>query len=74
MRLAPVLKAPLLTVPINEISYESTITGKTERSPFAVAVMGTPGTDLSLMDIILKVLEHTGISPTVKTGKSMYQC
>ncbi|KAK5096304.1 hypothetical protein LTR70_003057 [Exophiala xenobiotica] len=70
--LAPVLKAPLLTVPIDEISYESTITGKTERLPFAVAVMGTPGTDLSLMDNILKVLEHAGISATVKTGKSIY--
>ncbi|KAL4939101.1 amidase signature domain-containing protein [Aspergillus oleicola] len=47
LALAPVLKAPALTVPIGEISFNSRISGNEEKLPFAVAVMSPPGIELT---------------------------
>ncbi|KAK5995289.1 Scytalone dehydratase-like Arp1-like protein [Cladobotryum mycophilum] len=72
LALAPVLHSPLLTVPIAEISYTSRITKVTEKLPFTVALMGTPGTDLQLLDTAIQILPALNIPTTVQTGRSMY--
>lgn len=59
-----VLKAFVVTVPINEATHESTIAGKTEKSPFAIAILSTPEMALSLMDKVPKVVERAGTRQT----------
>ncbi|KAJ4251076.1 hypothetical protein NW762_011727 [Fusarium torreyae] len=73
LSLAPVLHSPVLTVPIGEIPYHSRITECEEKLPFSVAVMGTPGTDLSLMDTVHSVLKKAGLPTSVETGKTLWR-
>ncbi|RKK89170.1 hypothetical protein BFJ68_g16775 [Fusarium oxysporum] len=70
--LAPVLHSPVLAFPIGEIPYHSRVTEREEKLPFAVAVMGVPGTDLTLMDTVRKVLKKAGLPTSVMTGKTMW--
>ncbi|KAK0631095.1 amidase signature domain-containing protein [Bombardia bombarda] len=72
LALAPVMKSPVLAVPIAEIPYHSRVTQQTEKLPFAVAVMGRPGTDIALVDTMLQVLKSAGLPTTVKAGKVMF--
>ncbi|KAI0396029.1 amidase signature domain-containing protein [Xylariaceae sp. FL0594] len=72
LAIAPVLNAPLLSVPIAELPYHSRITDKEETLPLVVALMSPKGTDLTLMDEVLKVLERWNMPTAVKTGSSMY--
>ncbi|KAJ8110763.1 hypothetical protein OPT61_g6474 [Boeremia exigua] len=58
--LSPILKAPELTVPIGEMSFNSKVSGNEERLPVAVSIIGPPGQDLYLIDLIAKVLRASG--------------
>ncbi|KAI1425310.1 amidase signature domain-containing protein [Xylaria sp. FL1777] len=73
LALGPVMNAPVLTVPIAELPYHSRITDQEEMLPFALAVMSPAGTDLALMDEVLKVLKRSGMPTIVKTGTSMFK-
>ncbi|KAM4057223.1 amidase [Hirsutella rhossiliensis] len=72
LALGPVMKSPVLAVPLTDIPYLSRITNQQERLPFVLAVMGKPGTDLALIDAIYSVLEKTGSPTAVKAGKLMF--
>lgn len=41
--LAPILKAPELTLPIGEVEYESRVSGIVGKLPIAVSLMGSHG-------------------------------
>ncbi|RMJ08483.1 hypothetical protein CDV36_011904 [Fusarium kuroshium] len=73
LAIAPVLQSPVLAVPIAEIPYHSRITEKEERMPFAVAIMGTPGTDLALLDVARNGLKRAGLPTFVETGKTIWK-
>ncbi|KAF3480209.1 uncharacterized protein GIQ15_05556 [Arthroderma uncinatum] len=68
----PVMKSPVLAVPIGEIPYESVVTKNKEKLPFVIAVMAPPGTDLLLMDSVRSTLESAGRPSTVRTGTTMF--
>ncbi|KAH7264620.1 amidase signature domain-containing protein [Fusarium solani] len=73
LAIAPVLQSPVLAVPIAEIPYHSRITEKEEKIPFAVAIMGTPGTDLALLDTARNWLTRAGLPTSVETGKTIWK-
>ncbi|KAM6478094.1 amidase signature domain-containing protein [Trichoderma sp. SZMC 28011] len=73
LALGPVMKSPVLAVPIAEIPYHSRISDREEKLPFAVALMGAPGTDLKLIDTAIQILQSLNLSTVVKTGRSMYE-
>ncbi|RSL54933.1 hypothetical protein CEP54_009624 [Fusarium duplospermum] len=73
LAIAPVLQSPVLAIPIAQIPYHSRITGKQERMPFAVAIMGTPGTDLALLDTARNGLTRAGLPTSVETGKTIWK-
>ncbi|KAI0115657.1 amidase signature domain-containing protein [Nemania sp. FL0031] len=70
--LGPVMKAPVLSIPIDEIPYHSRITDREEMLPFAVAVMSPAGTDIALMDEMFNVMKEAGMPTSVKPGRSMF--
>lgn len=71
--LSPILGAPELTVPSGEISYCSRISGKDEFLPVSVSVMGFPGTDLDLIDRVMKMMKHVGRPTKVHTGSRAFE-
>ncbi|KAI1127063.1 amidase signature domain-containing protein [Nemania abortiva] len=73
LTLAPTMSAPVLSVPIAEIPYHSHITDREEMLPFVVAIMGLAGTDIGLMDEVLKVMKESDMPTVVKTGRSMFK-
>lgn len=58
---------------VAEIPYHSRVTDREEKLPFTVAIMGNPGTDLSLIDMAHEVLKNLGLPTILKTGSSMYE-
>ncbi|KAL6895047.1 amidase signature domain-containing protein [Trichoderma evansii] len=72
LALGPVTKSPVLAIPITEIPYHSRVSNREEKLPFAVALMGTPGSDLQLFDTAIQIMSQLNIPTTVQTGRSMY--
>lgn len=72
LNMAPMMRAPELTAPVGEIQFHSTVTDRIEPLPIAVSIIGTPGMDLILADVVEKGLEAVGLPTWVKTGRSMY--
>jgi len=70
--LSPSIGAPELVVPIEQIPYDSKVTGKKEFLPFAVGIVGLPGTDLSLIDMVYECLRKVGRPTSVKTGSLIF--
>ncbi|PTB59993.1 hypothetical protein M431DRAFT_488772 [Trichoderma harzianum CBS 226.95] len=71
LALGPVMKSPVLAVPIAEIPYHSRVSDREEKLPFAVALMGAPGTDLKLIDTAIQILQSLNLPTVVRTGRSM---
>ncbi|KAL7934352.1 amidase signature domain-containing protein [Trichoderma chlorosporum] len=72
LALGPVMKSPVLAIPIAEVPYHSRVSQREEKLPFAVALMGTPGTDLKLLDTAIRILPSLNVPTTVRTGRSIY--
>ncbi|KAM0455117.1 hypothetical protein ACHAPV_008008 [Trichoderma viride] len=72
LALGPVTKSPVLAIPIAEIPYLSRVSGREEKLPFAVALMGTPGSDLQLIDTAIHIMSQLNLPTVVQTGRSMY--
>ncbi|KAL7917263.1 amidase signature enzyme [Trichoderma austrokoningii] len=72
LALGPVTQSPVLAIPIAEIPYQSRVSGREEKLPFAVALMGTPGSDLQLIDTSIQILLRLDIPTVVQTGRNMY--
>ncbi|KAK2737897.1 hypothetical protein FQN57_007348 [Myotisia sp. PD_48] len=66
--LAPILRAPELAIPISQMDYASKITGKPEKLPIVVSLMGSPGSDSQVLDWALSVLHKSGRPTKVGTG------
>ncbi|QYT04676.1 Glutamyl-tRNA(Gln) amidotransferase [Trichoderma simmonsii] len=72
LTLGPVMEAPVLAVPIGQTSFKSRVNQKEEFSPFTMALMGPPGTDIRLIRKVMKVMKSLEIPTKVKTGQFMY--
>lgn len=57
---------------VGDIACDSIVTEREERLPVAVSVIGPPGTDLILVDLVEKGMKGAGLTCEVKTGSSMY--
>lgn len=62
----------VLTVIVGDIPYNSTVTKREEPLPIAVSVIGAPGADMTLVDLVEKGLKGSGVATEVKTGRFMY--
>lgn len=69
--LSPILGAPDVVIPIGEYEYDSRISGRKEFLPVAVDVVGLPGSDLHLIDVIQHCLEMSARPTTVSTRPGM---
>ncbi|PVH80611.1 amidase signature enzyme [Cadophora sp. DSE1049] len=70
--LSPSIGAPELIIPVGQIPYESKVTSRKEYLPFAVGIVGLPGTDLNIMDVMQQCLEKSGRPTQVRTGSVMF--
>jgi Asp-tRNA(Asn)/Glu-tRNA(Gln) amidotransferase A subunit family amidase len=62
---------PDYTIPIAEIPYLSRVTGHTEHLPVSISLVGRPGSDLELFQVV-KQLHKSGIIKDVRAGRQMY--
>ncbi|CAM1507834.1 Fc.00g046820.m01.CDS01 [Cosmosporella sp. VM-42] len=68
--LAPIiLQAPHLTVPFAQLPYESRISGRTEYRPICVSIMGAPGSDVMMIQLVAQAFEHAKWRTQVDTGR-----
>ncbi|KAJ3051571.1 hypothetical protein HK097_007417 [Rhizophlyctis rosea] len=70
-RISVFAEVPDVVVPIAELPYNSTITGKEEKLPVTVSLMAAKGCDLMLFNLIAD-LQKAKIISSVKTGSTMY--
>ncbi|KUL83158.1 hypothetical protein ZTR_10119 [Talaromyces verruculosus] len=69
--IAPMAGVPDLVVPIGEVPYNSTISGKTEYIPVTMSLVAARGCDLMLANMV-REMEADGILTPVATGSTMY--
>ena len=62
---------PDFTVPVGEVPYESTVTGRREWLPCSVSLLSAPGNDGVLLNL-LQSLEERGVLRPQVTGARMY--
>ncbi|KAL6849082.1 hypothetical protein ACO1O0_008612 [Amphichorda felina] len=67
--LAPILGAPELVVPFAHIPYESKVSWRTEYLPVSGSVLGAPGSDTALIDLVKKAFEKAGRRAKINTGR-----
>ena len=72
LTLSPILGAPDIVVLIGESEYDSRVRGRKEFLPAAVDVVGLPGSDLDLIDVIQQCLEVSARPTTVGTGPRVF--
>ncbi|KAA8569389.1 hypothetical protein EYC84_001034 [Monilinia fructicola] len=61
---------PAVSIPVGQRRYESNVTGRTESQPLGLMLLGAPGTDESLVDLVAHVLETSGRQLRVQSGKT----
>jgi hypothetical protein len=57
---------------VSEIKYNSRITGKEEKLPIVVGLMGEPSTDMELLEWTVNAMRASGRAIKVKTGKAAF--
>ena len=62
---------PDYALPVAEVPYVSEVTGKTEYLPASISLIGRPGTDLDLFDIV-EHLQENGALSNVSAGSRMF--
>ncbi|KAK5194536.1 hypothetical protein LTR92_005779 [Exophiala xenobiotica] len=62
---------PDYTIPVAEVPYHSTVTNKTEHLPVSISLIGRPGSDLDLFNVLLQ-LHSAGVISSVAAGSRMY--
>ncbi|KAK4222507.1 amidase signature domain-containing protein [Podospora fimiseda] len=70
--ISPILGAPELTVPIGHSPFISKVSRNEEKLPIAISLLGSPGRDLELFDIVIECLRKSGRPMAVKSGKEMF--
>ena len=72
MYISSVAGAPEVVAPIGEVSFRSEVNLRVEPLPMAVSVVGAPGQDLTLLEVVKMAMEHGGCSTKLETGRSIY--
>ena len=71
--LSPILGCPDLVVPIAQMKYESRISGRAEQLPICVNLLGVPGRDVDLINVVQAALQASARSSAVRAGSEMFQ-
>ena len=58
-----------ITLSVTQLPYQSRITGKEEKLPMVVSLMGAPGTDMALLEWIIDSLRKSKRPTRVEAGK-----
>ncbi|KAF2653457.1 amidase [Lophiostoma macrostomum CBS 122681] len=72
LHMPPIMRAPEVTAPVGDIPYQSIVSEREEPLPIAISLIGPPGTDLILPELVKKGLKGAGLPVEVKTGRSMF--
>ncbi|KAJ2980269.1 hypothetical protein NQ176_g2746 [Zarea fungicola] len=72
LNMSPMLRAPEVTAPVGDIPYLSIVTKREEPLPVAVSLIGAPGTDLILANLVELGMKAAHMPTQVKVGRSMY--
>ncbi|KAI8715835.1 hypothetical protein NCS52_01092100 [Fusarium sp. LHS14.1] len=70
--IASVQGLPQLVSPIGHIPYESRVSRRVEQLPVVGTIIGAPGSDLLLVDVVKNALERAGRPTRVLTGRNMF--
>ena len=70
--LPPILGSPDLFVPLGDFQYHSRVSQREEYLPIGVDVVGSPGSDLWLIDIIQRCLKSSRRPDRVQTGPRVF--
>jgi len=62
---------PDYTLPVAEVPYTSKISGQTEYLPASISLIGRPGTDLALFDVV-SYLHQNDVISDLRSGKRMF--
>ncbi|KAI1630071.1 amidotransferase [Exophiala viscosa] len=62
---------PDYTIPVAEVPYHSTVSGKTEFLPVSISLIGRPGSDLELFNVLLR-LHSAGVISDVAAGARLF--
>ncbi|KAJ8067321.1 hypothetical protein OCU04_004674 [Sclerotinia nivalis] len=60
---------PAVSIPVGQRLYDSKVTGMKEYQPVGLMLLGAPGTDEYLIELVKHVLVTSGRPLSVKTGK-----
>jgi len=63
---------PAVVLPVGERIYRSKFTGKDEKQPISVMIVGPRGSDKWLIDCLQRVWKDSGRPSSVKVGTSMF--
>lgn len=58
---------------VSEVKYNSRITGREERLPMAVGLLGAPGADMELLEWTVDAMRAGGRAVGVKTGRTAFR-
>ncbi|KAM7205138.1 amidase [Naviculisporaceae sp. PSN 640] len=72
LNMSPMSRSPEVTAPVGDIPYLSIVTEREEPLPVAVSLIGPPGTDLILVDLVERALKASLIPTEVKTGRFLH--
>ncbi|KAK8139285.1 amidase signature enzyme [Apiospora sp. TS-2023a] len=71
LNMAPMMRGPELTTILGAIPYESAVTKREEPLPIAASVIGAPGADLYLADIVEGGMRSGSFPTCVQTGRQV---
>jgi hypothetical protein len=67
-----VLNSPALAIPLDQIPYNSRVTGNEEHLPLVVTLASPPGTDIFLLMTAQSILISSGRPTSAESGKVMF--
>jgi Asp-tRNA(Asn)/Glu-tRNA(Gln) amidotransferase A subunit family amidase len=70
--LSPILGAPELTIPIGEYTYRSKVSGRDEKLPIGISLIGLPGHDMMLFEVVIDCLRKAGRPEKVLAGNTLF--
>ena len=70
--LSPITGGPECVVPAGQVTYGSRVSQRDELLPVGVSLLGAPGSDLELLDLVATCLEESGRPTEVIVGKTMF--
>ncbi|KAH6630486.1 amidase [Chaetomium sp. MPI-SDFR-AT-0129] len=72
LNMSPMMQAPEVTAIVGETTHDSRVSHRLEPLPIAVSLIGAPGTDLILVDLVERAMKAAEIPTKVQTGRYVY--